>query len=166
MPTFTNGKICYIEIPATDVGPSADFYKRVFGWSFRKRGDGSTAFDDTVGAVSGTWVLGRPPSASPAFCFTSWLIRVAARRGRSCDHCQVPRPRRKRHWSMPTKWLMERSLGSRCCGQRRGNAEGSIDHFDEISFFASDEPFCLCCRDILEVFRIYLETFSVRLVRS
>ena|SRR6266566_3031877 len=64
-PTFANGRICYIEMPATDVTTSAEFYKKVFGWSVRKRGDGRTAFDDTVGGVSGTWVLGRPPAASP-----------------------------------------------------------------------------------------------------
>ena len=64
-PTFANGKICYIEMPATDIHRSADFYKRVFGWNVRKRGDGSVAFDDGVGEVSGTWVLGRAPSASP-----------------------------------------------------------------------------------------------------
>jgi predicted enzyme related to lactoylglutathione lyase len=52
-PTFTNGKICYLEMPATDVVRSADFYKRVFGWNIRKRGDGSIAFDDTTGQVSG-----------------------------------------------------------------------------------------------------------------
>ena len=31
-PTLANGKICYIEIPSTDVARSADFYTRVFGW--------------------------------------------------------------------------------------------------------------------------------------
>jgi predicted enzyme related to lactoylglutathione lyase len=72
-PTFANGKICYIEMPATDIAWSAEFYKQVFGWTIRKRGDGGTAFDDTTGEVSGTWVLGRPPAASPACCFTSWL---------------------------------------------------------------------------------------------
>jgi uncharacterized protein len=64
-PTFGNGKICYIEIPATDIARSADFYQRVFGWSVRRRGDGSTAFDDGVGEVSGTWILGRPPASVP-----------------------------------------------------------------------------------------------------
>ena len=64
-PTTANGKICYIEMPAKDVVHSAEFYKRVFGWNIRKRGDGSTSFDDTVGQVSGTWVLGRPPSGTP-----------------------------------------------------------------------------------------------------
>jgi uncharacterized protein len=58
-----NGKICYIEIPATDVARSSDFYSRVFGWTIRQRGDGATAFDDTTGQVSGTWVTGRPPQS-------------------------------------------------------------------------------------------------------
>jgi predicted enzyme related to lactoylglutathione lyase len=62
---MANGKICYIEIPALDIQRSADFYGRVFGWSVRRRGDGALAFDDTVGAVSGTWVLGRPPLETP-----------------------------------------------------------------------------------------------------
>jgi uncharacterized protein len=66
MPTeFGNGKICYIEIPATDVARSADFYATVFGWKVRQRGDGSTAFDDGVGQVSGTWILDQPPASSP-----------------------------------------------------------------------------------------------------
>ena len=63
-PTFGNGKICDIEIPTTDVERSADFYAKVFGWSVRRRGDGSTAFDDGVGEVSGTWVLGRSPASN------------------------------------------------------------------------------------------------------
>jgi len=63
--TSTNGKICYIEMPATDVRRSAEFYEKVFGWRIRKRGDGATAFDDATGQVSGTWVLGRPASQSP-----------------------------------------------------------------------------------------------------
>jgi predicted enzyme related to lactoylglutathione lyase len=64
-PTYRTGKICYIEIPATDIQQSAEFYRRAFGWQTRQRGDGSTAFDDTVNAVSGTWVLGRPVAADP-----------------------------------------------------------------------------------------------------
>lgn len=64
-PTFSNGKICYMEIPATDIQRSADFYGNVFGWKIRKRDDGSTAFDDGIGEVSGTWVKGRPPATKP-----------------------------------------------------------------------------------------------------
>jgi uncharacterized protein len=64
-PTYRTGKICYIEIPARDIERSAEFYKRSFGWQVRQRGDGSTAFDDTVNEVSGTWVLGRPAATKP-----------------------------------------------------------------------------------------------------
>ena len=60
-PTMGNGKVCYIEIPATDIKTSASFYQTVFGWNIRTRGNGSVAFDDGVGEVSGAWVLGRPP---------------------------------------------------------------------------------------------------------
>jgi predicted enzyme related to lactoylglutathione lyase len=77
-PTFANGKICYIEMPATDIARSADFYKRVFGWKIRKRGDGSTSFDDAVGEVSGTWVIGRPPAARPGLLFYVIVDSVAA----------------------------------------------------------------------------------------
>jgi predicted enzyme related to lactoylglutathione lyase len=60
-PTLGNGKICYIEMPAVDVNASAKFYKTIFGWNIRTRGDGSVSFDDGVGEVSGTWVLNRKP---------------------------------------------------------------------------------------------------------
>ncbi len=64
-PTLANGKICYIEMPATDIQRSAEFYQNVFGWQTRRRGDGALAFDDGAGQVSGTWVLGRPSSGTP-----------------------------------------------------------------------------------------------------
>src|SRR5437588_318814 len=77
-PTLGNGKICYIEMPATDVGRSADFYRAVFGWQIRRRGDGRTAFDDAVGQVSGAWVLGRPPSPQPGLLVYIMVDSVAA----------------------------------------------------------------------------------------
>ncbi|MBZ5566710.1 MAG: VOC family protein [Acidobacteriia bacterium] len=77
-PKFANGKICYIEMPATDIARSADFYHKVFGWNLRQRGDGHTAFDDSVGEVSGTWVLGRPPAAKPGLMVYVMVDSVAA----------------------------------------------------------------------------------------
>jgi predicted enzyme related to lactoylglutathione lyase len=77
-PTFSNGKICYIEIPAIDIAKSAAFYKEVFGWNIRTRGNGSIAFDDGVGEVSGTWVLGRPPSTSPGLLIYVMVDSVKA----------------------------------------------------------------------------------------
>jgi predicted enzyme related to lactoylglutathione lyase len=76
--TSVNGKICYIEIPATDVPRSAQFYEAVFGWKSRQRGDGRTAFDDTTGQVSGAWVTGRPPAAQPGFVIYVMCDSVAA----------------------------------------------------------------------------------------
>ena len=77
-PTFGNGKICYIEIPATDIARSADFYRLVFGWNIRQRGDGSISFDDTVGEVSGAWVLGRSPAAEPGLLVHIMVDNAAA----------------------------------------------------------------------------------------
>jgi predicted enzyme related to lactoylglutathione lyase len=77
-PTSANGQICYIEMPATDVARSADFYKKVFGWNIRKRGDSSIAFDDTVNGVSGTWVKGRPPQGNPGLMVYIMVDSVAA----------------------------------------------------------------------------------------
>ena len=76
-PTSVNGKVCYLEMPTTDVARSADFYQRAFGWRIRRRGDGATAFDDTTGEVSGTWVLGRPPSADPGLLVYIMVDSVA-----------------------------------------------------------------------------------------
>jgi predicted enzyme related to lactoylglutathione lyase len=80
-PTFSNGKICYIEMPATDIARSAEFYRTAFGWNVRSRGDGSLAFDDGVGEVSGTWRLGRPPSTTPGLMIYIMVDSVAA----TCD---------------------------------------------------------------------------------
>ena len=70
-PTLGNGKICYIQIPATDIARSAEFYKQVFGWNLRQRGDGTTAFD-------GEWVLGRPPATQPGLLVYVMVDSVAA----------------------------------------------------------------------------------------
>ena len=77
-PTRGNGKICYLEIPTTDVARSVRFYQGVFGWQVRRRGDGATAFDDGVGEVSGTWVKGRPPSPTPGLLVYIMVDSVAA----------------------------------------------------------------------------------------
>jgi uncharacterized protein len=77
-PTFGNGKICYIEIPATDIARSADFYQRVFGWKVRTNNEGRASFDDGVGEVSGTWVLGRPAHTAPGLMVHVMVDSAAA----------------------------------------------------------------------------------------
>jgi uncharacterized protein len=61
-PTYGNGKICYLELPSRDINESSTFYHSAFDWKVRKRSDGSVAFDDGVGEVSGTWRTDRKPA--------------------------------------------------------------------------------------------------------
>ena len=58
-----HGKVVYLEIPTADEELSAAFYRAVFGWRTRTRGDGVLAFDDATGGVSGAWRQGRPPQS-------------------------------------------------------------------------------------------------------
>jgi uncharacterized protein len=80
-PTLSNGKICYVELPATDIQRSRQFYEKAFGWRTRTRTDGSLAFDDGVGEVSGTWITGRPPSPTPGLLIYIMVDDVAS----ACD---------------------------------------------------------------------------------
>jgi predicted enzyme related to lactoylglutathione lyase len=92
-PKTTNGKICYIEMPATDIHRSADFYGEVFGWRIRQRGDGATAFDDTTGEVSGAWIVGRPPAATPGLLFYIMVDSVSAAVDAVVAHgCEIVQP--------------------------------------------------------------------------
>ena len=78
MPSPTNGKICYVEIPATDAARSAEFYREVFGWRIRRRGDGATAFDDITGQVSGAFVVNRTPMEQVGLLIYVMVDSVAA----------------------------------------------------------------------------------------
>jgi hypothetical protein len=77
-PTFGNGKICYIVMPAKDVERSAGFYRQVFGWKIRRRPNGEVSFDDGVGQVSGVWVVGLPPSTPPGLSIHIMVDDMAA----------------------------------------------------------------------------------------
>jgi predicted enzyme related to lactoylglutathione lyase len=77
-PTLGHGKICYLEIPATDIRRSAEFYEKVFGWETRERGDGALTFTDGVGQVSGVWVTGVPPATSPGILIYIMVDNVEA----------------------------------------------------------------------------------------
>lgn len=77
-PTPMNGKICYLELPALNVGQSAAFYSSVFGWTIRTRRSGAQAFDDTTGQVSGAFVVGRKAWDTPGILFYIMVDSVAA----------------------------------------------------------------------------------------
>jgi predicted enzyme related to lactoylglutathione lyase len=64
-PAFAHGKICYIIMPSNDPPQSAAFYRDVFGWNVRSHDDGTLAFDDAVGQVSGMWVTNRKAVEDP-----------------------------------------------------------------------------------------------------
>ena len=74
----THGKICYLQIPATDVQRSSAFYAAVFGWRIRRRGNGAVAFDDATGQVSGAFVVGRAPSPQVGLLVYIMVDSVAA----------------------------------------------------------------------------------------
>ena len=95
--TPANGKICYIEMPATDTRRSADFYRRVFGWNLRERGGNEISFDDTTGEVSGRWVLGRAPSSKSTGVSRrpAMAARAATRSGASSWRVELTKTRRR-----------------------------------------------------------------------
>ena len=65
-------------MPSKDVAGSESFYRTVFGWNIRRRGDESVAFDDAAGEVSGSWVLGRPPMREVGLLVYIMVDSVAA----------------------------------------------------------------------------------------
>jgi len=71
-PTLKHGKICHVELPATDLERSASFYERVFDWHARRHPGGAVTFDDSTGEVSGHWVPGRAP-ADPGALIYIWV---------------------------------------------------------------------------------------------
>jgi len=66
-------RVCYLEIPATDVHASAAFYERVFGWNIRHRDTDRPGFDDATGSVSGAWVAGRPAAREGGLLPYVWV---------------------------------------------------------------------------------------------
>ena len=76
--SLSNGKICYIVIPATDLEKSAAFYESIFGWTVRRRPDGRITFTDTSGELGGAWETGRKPSTEPGVLLYVMVRNVEA----------------------------------------------------------------------------------------
>lgn len=76
--TSKHGKICYIELPATDPQKSADFYREIFGWNIRTRGDGAISFDDTIGEVSGSFDPDKKAVSHPGFIVSIMVDDIRA----------------------------------------------------------------------------------------
>ena len=75
-PANAHGKICYIQMPALDIEQSAEFYRTVFDWTTRTHGDGTLAFDDTTGQVSGMWQTDLKAADDPGM-IVSIMVRNA-----------------------------------------------------------------------------------------
>jgi predicted enzyme related to lactoylglutathione lyase len=71
-PTYGNGKICYVEIPATDIPRSVAFYQTVFGWNIRRRGDGQTALTMVLAKSAAPRSVAVLRHRSLVYCCTSW----------------------------------------------------------------------------------------------
>ena len=65
------------EIPAADIKLSADFYATVFEWKIRNDDSGQLSFDDGVGEVSGTWLIG-PRPAEPGLVISIMVNDILA----------------------------------------------------------------------------------------
>jgi uncharacterized protein len=55
---------------------SVEFYRSSFGWAIRQHGNGTYAFDDGVGQVSGMWVTGRPPASQPGLVISIMVLDI------------------------------------------------------------------------------------------
>jgi uncharacterized protein len=71
-------RLCYLEIPAADVGRAAAFYEAVFGWEIRDRDGDRPAFTDASGQVSGAWVGDRAVSGEPGLLPYIWVDDIDA----------------------------------------------------------------------------------------
>jgi predicted enzyme related to lactoylglutathione lyase len=60
-----DGKVSYMQIPATDTAKSAAFYEKVFGWTLRGGGADHFSFSDASGELIGAWVTDRAISKEP-----------------------------------------------------------------------------------------------------
>ena len=59
---FEHGRLSYVQIPATDVRASGDFYAGVFGWEVGSGGDKHLGFSDATRGMIGAWMTDRVSS--------------------------------------------------------------------------------------------------------
>jgi uncharacterized protein len=56
---FEHGRLSYLQIPATNVRASAEFYASAFGWEVGTGGDEHLSFSDATRGMIGAWVTDR-----------------------------------------------------------------------------------------------------------
>src|SRR6266545_4383293 len=71
-----HGGLSYLEIPASDVRRSAEFYQSVLGWNVEWRDAGDARFEDGTGHLIGRWVSGRPASREPGMLPYLYVVGI------------------------------------------------------------------------------------------
>jgi predicted enzyme related to lactoylglutathione lyase len=91
---FEHGRLSYIQIPATHVRASSEFYANVFGWEVRGGDDDHLSFSDATGAMIGAWVTGRVSSQVPGilpYIYVRGIDAVLERiKVHGCDIVKAP----------------------------------------------------------------------------
>ena len=83
---FGNGRLSYIQIPASNVQESAEFYRAVFAWEVRGGSDAHLSFTDATGDMIGAWVTGRPASREPGVLPYIYVHGIDAAIDRISEH--------------------------------------------------------------------------------
>jgi predicted enzyme related to lactoylglutathione lyase len=79
-------RLCYLEIPATDIARSVAFYETVFGWNIRHRETNRPSFDDATGNISGAWITGRSAAREPGLLAYIWVDSIDATVAKVASH--------------------------------------------------------------------------------
>src|SRR5215472_8628020 len=118
-------------MPSKDVAGSESFYRKVFGWNIRRRGDGSVAFDDAAGEVSGSWVLGRPPMRKVGLLvYVTYSVPSTERLLNAKHFSRLPPKSVARQEALWQDTLREGSVRALCQG-REYNSSGLTCHLKE-----------------------------------
>ena len=81
-----HGGLSYLEIPASDPGLAATFYKAVLGWRIEERDTDDFRFEDATGHLIGRWVSGHAISREPGFLAYFYVDHIDDAVGRLVAH--------------------------------------------------------------------------------
>jgi len=77
-----NGRIDYIEFPATDIAATKQFYAAVFEWKFTDYGPDYSSFEDGR-LTGGFWKIGKPSAGGPLVVIYALDLAAAEARVRA-----------------------------------------------------------------------------------
>jgi predicted enzyme related to lactoylglutathione lyase len=91
---FEHGRLSYVQIPATNVRASGDFYASVFGWEVGPGGENHLSFSDSTRAMIGAWMTDRVASQGSGvllYIYVHGIDAILERiRARSCEIIKSP----------------------------------------------------------------------------